>query len=71
MNTVYSRLSAIILLALPVAALAHAGHGSHGFLEGLAHHFSARDHLIAVFAVLAGGLILKMFRRQGALDDPR
>ena len=39
-----------LLAALAGTAAAHTGHGSHGFLEGLAHPF-AIDHLLAAVAV--------------------
>ncbi|MEO5794702.1 MAG: HupE/UreJ family protein [Rhodoferax sp.] len=43
----------IVLIAATAAstgAMAHTGHGTHGFMEGLAHPFGP-DHLLAMLAV--------------------
>jgi urease accessory protein len=44
-------LIALTLLAASNAALAHTGHGMHGFGAGFAHPFTGVDHLLAMFAV--------------------
>jgi urease accessory protein len=41
----------LALLTLSTAANAHTGHGSSGFITGLAHPFSGMDHLLAMLAV--------------------
>ncbi len=46
-----SHLLAVVLLGLPVAALAHTGHAGHGFFDGLAHPFFGLDHLLAMLVV--------------------
>ena len=46
-----SRLLALTLLTLPVAALAHTGQGDHGFFDGFAHPFMGADHLLAMLVV--------------------
>lgn len=53
------RFIALIALALPSLALAHAGHDHvSGFMQGLAHPVSGMDHLLAMVAVglIAGRL---------------
>jgi urease accessory protein len=45
-----SRILALLLAGLPVAALAHSGHG-HGFSDGLIHPFLGADHLLAMLLV--------------------
>ncbi len=44
-------LSAVLLFALPFAALAHTGHGDHGFIDGFTHPFLGLDHLLAMLLV--------------------
>ncbi len=44
-------ISAILLSALPLAALAHTGHGDHGFMDGFTHPFLGLDHLLAMLLV--------------------
>lgn len=39
------------LLCLPGLALAHTGHGEHGFLDGFSHPFLGVDHLSAMLLV--------------------
>jgi len=51
MNKSASPLLALVLLALPVAALAHAGHAEHGFMDGFSHPFLGLDHLLAMLVV--------------------
>jgi len=51
MNKPASSLLALVLLALPVAALAHAGHAEHGFMDGFSHPFLGLDHLLAMLLV--------------------
>ncbi len=51
MNKCFSTGLALILASIPVAALAHTGHGNHGFLDGLAHPFVGMDHLLAMLVV--------------------
>lgn len=46
-----SPLLAIVLLGLPVVALAHTGQGDHGFLDGFTHPFLGMDHLLAMLVV--------------------
>ncbi|MCS4504766.1 HupE/UreJ family protein [Arhodomonas aquaeolei] len=48
----------VALLALPVTALAHPGHGAAGFTAGLAHPWLGADHLLAMIAVGAWALTL-------------
>jgi urease accessory protein len=52
--------AAAVLLVAASPALAHDGHGAHGFAGGLVHPFSGADHLLAMiavglFAALRGG----------------
>jgi urease accessory protein len=51
------------LLATPLPALAHDGHGAIGFAAGFSHPFTGLDHLIAIVAI--GGLAGLLARRQG------
>jgi urease accessory protein len=57
-------LLALILIALPTAALAHTGHGdTSGFLHGFMHPIGGLDHVLAmvavgVFAYVLGGKAL-------------
>ena len=51
MNKRISNLLAVALLGLPVAALAHTGHASHGFADGFIHPFLGMDHLLAMLVV--------------------
>lgn len=45
-------LLALILIALPTAALAHTGHGdTSGFLHGFMHPIGGLDHVLAMVAV--------------------
>jgi urease accessory protein len=47
-------LKALITLVLgvfPAAALAHTGHGGHGFAAGFGHPITGVDHLLAMLAV--------------------
>jgi urease accessory protein len=44
-------LATFALFGLSTAALAHTGHGVHGFGAGLGHPFTGLDHLLAMFAV--------------------
>ena len=44
-------LAALSLLGVSSAALAHTGHGMHGFGAGITHPFTGLDHLLAIFAV--------------------
>lgn len=46
-----SNLLSAALLMLPLAALAHSGHGEHGFADGLTHPFVGLDHLVAMLLV--------------------
>ena len=46
-----SRFATAILLALPLAAFAHTGHGEHGFVDGFTHPFLGLDHLLAMLMV--------------------
>lgn len=55
---------AILAVALPAAA--HPGHGSTGFLSGLAHPFTGIDHLLALLAV---GLVSRQ-QRAGYILPP-
>lgn len=54
----------LLFIALPTAALAHAGHGeASGFLHGLMHPVGGLDHVLAmvavgVFAYVLGGKAL-------------
>jgi urease accessory protein len=41
----------LALLCLPLAAVAHTGHGGHGFGDGFAHPFLGLDHLVAMLVV--------------------
>jgi urease accessory protein len=52
-----SPLLAIVLLGLPVAALAHTGQGDHGFLDGFTHPFLGVDHLLAMLVVGAWSVL--------------
>lgn len=45
------RIGLLLLSALPVGAMAHGGHGEHGFGAGLLHPLTGIDHLIALVAV--------------------
>lgn len=40
-----------LLVAAPSLAMAHPGHGVHGFGEGLLHPLSGLDHLLAIMAI--------------------
>ncbi len=40
-----------LLIATPSLALAHPGHGVHGFGQGLLHPLSGLDHLLAIVAI--------------------
>jgi urease accessory protein len=57
-------LLALVLIALPTAALAHTGHGdTSGFLHGFMHPIGGLDHVLAmvavgVFAYVLGGKAL-------------
>ena len=44
-------LAAATLLALPLVAYAHTGHGDHSFIDGFAHPFLGLDHLLAMLMV--------------------
>jgi urease accessory protein len=44
-------LAALALLSLAAPALAHDGHGPHGFAAGLVHPATGIDHLLAIIAV--------------------
>jgi urease accessory protein len=55
--------AAAALLATPLSALAHDGHGASGLAAGFAHPFSGLDHLMAIVAI--GGLAGLLARRQG------
>ncbi len=57
MQKYQSRLLAAALLALPITALAHTGHGDHGFLDGFTHPFLGMDHLIAMLVVGAWSVL--------------
>ncbi len=46
-----SHLAAAALLALPLAAFAHTGHGDHTFVDGFTHPFLGLDHLLAMLMV--------------------
>ena len=54
--------AAAALLATPLSALAHDGHGASGLAPGFAHPFSGLDHLMAIVAI--GGLAGLLARRQ-------
>ena len=54
--------AAAALLATPLSALAHDGHGASGLAAGFAHPFSGLDHLMAIVAI--GGLAGLLARRQ-------
>ena len=54
--------AAAALLATPLSALAHDGHGASGLAAGFAHPFSGLDHLLAIVAI--GGLAGLLARRQ-------
>jgi urease accessory protein len=54
--------AAAALLATPLSALAHDGHGASGLAAGFAHPFSGLDHLLAIVAI--GGLAGLLVRRQ-------
>ena len=54
--------AAAALLAPPLSALAHDGHGASGLAAGFAHPFSGLDHLMAIVAI--GGLAGLLARRQ-------
>jgi urease accessory protein len=54
--------AAAALLATPLSALAHDGHGASGLAAGFAHPFSGLDHLMAIVAM--GGLAGLLARRQ-------
>ena len=41
----------IVFVALVQPALAHPGHGGHGFADGWQHPFQGLDHLLAIVAV--------------------
>lgn len=63
--------AAAALLAAPLSALAHDGHGAIGFAAGFAHPLSGIDHLMAIVAI--GGLAGLLARRQAfaaGLDRP-
>ena len=45
------RLILLLLATLPLAAVAHTGHGEHGFLDGFTHPFLGLDHLLAMLMV--------------------
>ena len=53
--------AAAALLATPLSALAHDGHGASGLAAGFAHPFSGLDHLLAIVAI--GGLAGLLARR--------
>ena len=55
--------AAVALLATPLSALAHDGHGAIGLAAGFAHPFTGLDHLMAIVAI--GGLAGLLARRQG------
>ena len=44
-------LAAAALLALPLVAFAHTGHGDHTFIDGFTHPFLGLDHLLAMLMV--------------------
>jgi urease accessory protein len=46
-----SRTFALLLAGLPAIALAHTGHGEHGFIDGFTHPFLGADHLLAMLVV--------------------
>ena len=51
MKKLSSQLLAASLLCLPLAAMAHTGHGDHGFADGFTHPFLGVDHLAAMLVV--------------------
>lgn len=54
------KLNPLILLAallLPATALAHTGHGGHGFMDGFGHPFMGLDHLLAMLIVGAWSVL--------------
>ncbi len=55
--------AAAALLANPLSALAHDGHGAGGAAAGFAHPFTGLDHLVAIVAI--GGLAGLVSRRHG------
>lgn len=55
----------LTLLGISTAALAHPGHGVHGFGAGIAHPFTGLDHLLAMFAV--GLWAAQPHQRRGAV----
>lgn len=50
-NRINSGTVAMVLSAFPLAAAAHPGHISSGFLDGLLHPLSGIDHLLAMVAI--------------------
>ncbi|MDR1709670.1 MAG: HupE/UreJ family protein [Candidatus Accumulibacter sp.] len=50
-------LISLSLAVFPLVALAHTGHGGHGFMDGFAHPFLGLDHLLAMLLVGAWSVL--------------